>query len=161
MSRLSWTQFGLIFGLLFGLLPVTVFIATGLDQGVAAWFTEASNGPIRRQLGFQTGVFKEIGMNCTDFSWGITEVVAGGVFDRAGVRRGDVPFTVSWRAPDGAKYDIRIWYHGSFGARQQFYQLFNDKPPAGPIEFSVIPCSLQGKRHDDAKRQIRIALPER
>jgi len=151
LMTLSKKQFFLIsVTLLFGVGALIVAVS---DRAIYAWYAERVWGsPYQNELGFLTGWLREPGGRPT--CWGITGVAKGGLFEKAGVREGDVP----WRFKNSGKSDfVTLHYHGTSGAIVGFYSFLERSRGLGPVEFTVCPtCVPCG---GDSERRVEVEVP--
>lgn len=134
-------------------LGVSAVIGLTWDRAIRAWCAEAIWGtPYQEGLGFKTGWFRDSAGQPT--CWGITEVTNGGLFDKAGVREGDVP----WQFKNaGSPYFFTLYYKGTSGAITGFYSFLERSRGLGPVEFTVCPkCEPCGGANE---RRITLEVP--
>ena len=130
----------------------TCFIAVG-DMTIRALYAPEVWGlPYQRELGFNTGWFRDSAGQPT--CWGITGVTNGGPLEKAGVREGDVP----WRFKNAGKSDFASFYRrGESGAITGFYLFLERSRGRGPVEFTV--CSTCGPWGGDSERRVKVEVP--
>ncbi len=157
----SQRQFGILSSVLFFVLPtcwILVFAPSFLLSGLLA---EHALGPqFWTLLGFETGALNQAGSG--ESSWGITRVVPGGAFDRAGITSGDVPiraFSCAGRDQPARLYPL--WYHGRYGAMAGFYSFLRDCAGQGPVNLTV--CQVSPDPCSDlcasTERTIQLEVP--
>ncbi len=161
-TRVSYNrQFGILSSVLFFVLPtcwILVFAPPSLLSGLLA---EHALGPrFWTLLGFETGVLSASGSG--ESSWGITRVVPGGAFDRAGIAAGDVPIRVTCCRDWGVPMHLHpIWYHGRYGAMAEFYTFLRDHAGQGPVNLTV--CQVSPDPCSDlcasTERTIQLEVP--
>jgi hypothetical protein len=128
------------------LLLLLFIVAFGVyDRALDEWYWLTFAAPaLQGELGFRTGSVpvKNYDGQLSQL-FGITSVHAGGRFDRAGFRAGDVPSE---------------WFmHG--GASSGFYSRLQRSRCLGPTEFKVVAAtdlSSSGRSHE---RTLRIQVP--
>ena len=89
LSRAQWVIVAAVLGVVFPLLLLLVFMPV-----VGNWFVVATTAPrLERDLGFHAALAMHPGFPGRE-TFHIVSVVPGGVFDRAGIRPGDVPLHI-------------------------------------------------------------------
>jgi hypothetical protein len=89
LSRSQWVIVGAFIGVVFPVLLLLVYMPV-----VGNWLVVATTAPhLERDLGFHAAVAVHPGFPGRE-TFHIVSVVPGGVFDRAGIRSGDVPLHI-------------------------------------------------------------------
>ena len=89
LSRAQWLILGAFVGIVFPLLMLLAFYPL-----VDGWYTTLEMGPeLERDLGFRAAMTSHPAFPGRE-TFHITEVRPGGIFDRAGIRAGDIPLHI-------------------------------------------------------------------
>ena len=134
LARLGSTQFVLVGGCLL-VLGAAIGLAFAPDW--RDWYARGAVGQFEKEFGFQTGIIFGSSSPSSE-AWGITKVVAGGRFDRLGVRSGDSPFE-----------------HHGHGA-SDLYEALRDASRGTTADFDVV--NVEDRRMGSAGRR-RIVVP--
>jgi len=156
LITLSGKGFAIVLVILFLAIPVWVYLAVG-TTGVYAWYNENVRGPTyQKLLGFRTGELTD--STNSRALWGMLDVIAAGEFERAGVRKGDVPRRVPYFSPlDGTPHLYAIGYNGRLAAVGDFYFFLEQSRGRGPVTFTV--CSSSEIHDPHCERTVTIEVP--